>query len=102
MWPFLVVTVVLVALLFLLRGPPELAKLEVRRGRVRLRRGRLPKRLLDDFEDVLADQAIERAEVRIVVDNGQPRLLARGLDDARRQQLRNVLGPFSVSRLRAG
>ena len=101
MWPVLAVSIVVLVVLLLLRGSPELAKLEVRRGSVLLKRGRLPGRLLDDFEDVLKDQ-IDPAEVRIVVESARPRLLARGLGGAREQQLRNVLGPYTVSQIRAG
>jgi hypothetical protein len=102
MWPLVVVAVAVVLLLVLLRGSPELAKLEVQRGSVRLVRGRLPVRLFHDFEDILAKPAIEQAEVRLVVENGQPRVLASGLDEARQQQLRNVLGSYTVAQLRAG
>jgi hypothetical protein len=102
MWPLLALTVVVVVALILLRGSPELAKLEVLRGSVRLTRGRLPGRLLDDFEDILKDHAVGNAELRIVVEDARPRLLARGLGAAHEQQLRNVLGPYSVSQIRAG
>jgi hypothetical protein len=102
MWPLVVVAIVVVVLLLLLRGSPELAKLEVQRGSVRLVRGRLPVRLFHDFEDILESPVIEKAEVRIVVENGQPRVLASGLDEARQQQLRNVLGTYTVAQLRAG
>ena len=102
MWPILALTIVVMVVLVLLRRPPELAKLEVRRGSVRLKRGRLPGRLLDDFEDVLGDQAIADAEVRIIVEDARPRLLARGLGDAYLQRLRNVLGSYTVAQIRAG
>ena len=102
MWPVVLVAIVVVVLVLLLRGAPQLARLEVRRGRLLLTRGRLPGRLLGDFEDVLTDPAIESADLRIVVEDGRPRLLARGLDEARRQRLRNVLGPYTVAQIRAG
>lgn len=102
MWSFLAVVIVVLVAVVLLRGSPTLARLEVRRGRVRLTRGRVPGRLFEDFEDVLADESLESAEVRIVVENGQPRLVVRGLDGGRQQQLRNVLGSYTVSQIRAG
>lgn len=102
MWPFVLVTLVVVVLVVLLRGAPELARLEVRRGKLLLTRGRLPARLLGDFADILADPAIESAGLRIVVEDGRPRLLARGLDEASQQRLRNVLGSYTVAQIRAG
>jgi hypothetical protein len=102
MWPLLVLTVLVVAAVLLLRGPPELAKLEVRGGNVRLTRGRLPGRLVDDFDDILKNHALESGVLRIVVEDARPRLLARGLGPVPQQQLRNVLGPYSVAQLRAG
>lgn len=102
MWPVILVAILVVGFLIVLRGAPELAKLRVVRGNLRLLRGRMPGRLLDDFRDVLSDPALDGAELRIVSENGRPRLVARGLDDAREQRLRNVLGPYTIAQLRAG
>jgi hypothetical protein len=102
MWSALLAVVVVLLVLWVLRGPPLLARFEVIEGKPRLVKGRMPHRLHHDFEDVLSDHAIERADVRIVVEGGRPRLSARGLDDGREQQLRNVLGPWKVAQIRAG
>jgi hypothetical protein len=80
----------------------ELAKLRVRDGEAVLVRGRLPHPLLGDVRDVLASAHVTRAEIRIVVEDGRPRVLARHLDEASAQQLRNVVGAYTVAQLRAG
>ncbi len=102
MWPLVLAVLTLSLVLWVLRGPPLLARVDVVEGKPRLAKGRLPDRLFDDFEDLLSDDAIERAEVRIVVEGGRPRLVSRGLDPGREQQLRNVLGPWAVAQIRAG
>ena len=80
----------------------ELAKLCVRDGRAELVRGRLPPQLLADVRDVLANAHATRAEIRLVIEDGRPRVLARGLDEASAQQLRNVVGTYTVAQVRAG
>ena len=96
------VAVLIAVVLFFLRGSPELARLEVRNGKCSFVRGRLPPRLLDDFADVLSDDSIERADVRIILDGGQPRVVATGLSDDKLQQLRNVAGSYPSAQFRSG
>ena len=102
MWFVAVVLLVIVGIVVLLRGAPELARLEVRDGKLSFLRGRLPPRLLDDFADVLGRRAIARADVRVLLDGGRPRVVATGVTDDELQQLRNVAGAYSSSQFRTG
>jgi len=66
---------------------------EVRDGKIRRVRGRLPPGLHDDFDDVARATRIRRATVRAVRDAGaRVRLVIRGVDDATAQRLRNAFG----------
>jgi hypothetical protein len=99
----------LVALAFLLLSAPltlaivranELFFLRIRDGQVSIRRGRIPKRLLDDIADVV--RSVDRATLRGVVDGGRPRLYAEGeLDPNQKQRLRNLIGGWSSAQIRA-
>ena len=99
----------LVGLAFLLLSVPltlaivranELFFLRIREGNVSIRRGRIPKRLLDDIADVV--RGVERATLRGVVEGGRPRLYAEGeLDPDRKQRLRNLIGTWSSAQIRA-
>jgi hypothetical protein len=80
----------------------ELARVRVVNGRVEFVRGRLPQSLLADLHDVLTLPPIEQGELRIVLDRGKPRVVASGLSEGRVQQLRNVVGGYEVSQIRAG
>jgi hypothetical protein len=69
---------------------------------VRVRRGALPKELLDDLEDVLRGGEGGPAELRGVVEDRRVRLYAEGeLSDAQRQRLRNAIGRWPVAKIRA-
>ena len=102
MWLFLVVAVAIVLVLFFLRGSPELARLDVENGKPSFVSGRMPPKLLHDFEDVLSDRSIAKAVVRVVVDGGQPRVVAKGLPEHKLQQLRNVAGRYPTTQFRKG
>ena len=102
MWALIVVVGLVAVLLFVLRGSPELARLELRGGKLAHVGGRLPPRLLADFIDVLCDAPMADADVRIVLDDGRPRVLATGLSEDALQQLRNVTGGYQVAQFRAG
>jgi Protein of unknown function (DUF3634) len=101
-------TSLLVALAFALLATPlilalvranELFYLRIRGGRVFVRRGRIPQRLLDDISDVV--RTVESATLRGVVEGGKPRLYAEGeLRSEERQRLRNVIGTWSTTQIR--
>jgi len=99
----------LVALALLLLSVPlilaivranELFFLRVRGGRVSIRRGRIPKRLLDDIADVVRD--VKGATLRGVNEGRRPRLYAEGdLGAEHKQRLRNLIGTWSVAQIRS-
>ena len=77
----------------------ELFALRIRAGRVSVRRGRLPQRLLDDIADVVG--SVQQASLRGVVEGGRPRLYAEGdLSAEHKQRLRNVIGSWSTAQIR--
>jgi hypothetical protein len=99
---FVVVAVLIALLLFVLRGSPELARFELKSGKLEFVRGRVPPKLLDEFSDVLSGRPIADATIRVVLEGGQPRIVATGLPDDELQRLRNVAGPFRVAQFRSG
>jgi hypothetical protein len=77
----------------------ELFFLRVRDGRVSVRRGRIPQRLLDDIADVL--RGVASATLRGVTEDGRPRLYAEGdLGAEHKQRLRNLMGTWSTAQIR--
>jgi Protein of unknown function (DUF3634) len=87
-----------------LRRSNELFCVEIAGKHVRIVRGRLPQRLLDDLADVFSRPPKERARIRVVVEQGRARVVVAGgqLSDARLQQTRNVVGTYHVAQIRAG
>jgi hypothetical protein len=77
----------------------ELFFLRVQGGKVAIRRGRIPQRLLDDIGEIVA--GVEHATLRGVVEGGRPRLYAEGtLGPDHKQRLRNVMGTWSTAQIR--
>ena len=80
----------------------ELFLVRVRDGVIRIVRGRVPGRLLDDLADVVRQPAVVRADLRAVNEGGRPRLYAEGeLSPEHKQRLRNVIGTWTVQQIRA-
>jgi hypothetical protein len=78
----------------------ELFFLRIRQGRVSVRRGRVPQRLLDDISDVC--RGVQSATLRGVVEGGRPRLYADGeLSGEHKQRLRNLVGTWSTPQIRS-
>jgi hypothetical protein len=78
----------------------ELFFLRVQSGRVSVRRGRLPQRLLDDISDVV--RGVKSATLRAVVEGQRPRLYGEGeLSDEHKQRLRNLIGNWSAPQIRS-
>jgi hypothetical protein len=77
--------------------------IRVRGGETFLRRGRIPPPLLSDIKDIMRRSGCDHAEVRCDVSGGAPSLSLRGEVSADvAQQLRNVVGRYSVAALRRG
>jgi len=91
-----------VPLALALRRANELFCLRIRHDQLRLVRGRLPPRLFGDIEDVLRREKLERVELRVVTEQGRPRVLASGLGDQAMQRVRNLVGGYQVAQIRAG
>lgn len=102
MWALVIVVALVVLVLFVLRGAPELARLEVEGGRLSFRSGRVPRGLLSDFEDALRGSNVARASIRIVLDGGRPRVTADGLSEGELQLLRNLAGRYETAQFRTG
>lgn len=80
----------------------ELFCLRVRGGRLRVVRGRVPQRLLDDLADVVGREPDADMTLRVVVEEGRPRIDASGeLRDETKQRLRNTVSTWPVAKLRS-
>lgn len=103
-WLLLVaLALALVPLIVSIRRSTELFLIQVRDGKARFTRGRIPQSLLDDIADVVRSPPVERAELRAVRRGGQPEWAVRGaLGSDQLQRLRNVLGRYSAQRISAG
>ena len=85
----------------LIRRANELFAARVEGGHARPLRGRPPPALLASWSDILSQPPrVARATLRVTLENGRPMLRADGLDEARLQRLRNVLGLWPLARLR--
>jgi hypothetical protein len=102
--PLLLFLVVAGALWFWsLRRAASLFVIRVRDGDATLRRGRIPPPLLSDIKDIMKRSGSGHAEVHCTVSGGAPSLSLRGEVSADvAQQLRNVVGRYSVAALRQG
>jgi Protein of unknown function (DUF3634) len=79
----------------------ELFCLRLGGGDVRIARGRIPQRLLDDIRDVLRETPALKGTLRGVSEDRRVQLYAEAeLSDAQRQRLRNVVGQWSVTQVR--
>lgn len=74
--------------------------LSVERGRVRVRRGDLTPRILQDLRDVATRPEVLRGEIRITRSSGRAQVALRGsFTDAQAQQVRNVVGSVPLAML---
>ena len=94
---------VLLAFRFALRRANELFALTAHAGKLELVRGRLSPALFSEFAEIAARERLNSAELRVLSEGGSPRLVLRGEPKpAAEQALRNVLGRYPVSHIRAG
>ncbi len=99
------VVLVLVALLAIpfvvaLSRANELFVLELRGGQLEKVRGHVPPRLLADLEDVVRRSGAREGRLRVVREDGRPRLvLGSGWDEGVAQRLRNVVGTWKLAAL---
>lgn len=96
-----VVALALVALWVAAQRARTVATCRVEGGKVSVVGGALPTRVLSELRDVAARNRIDGATLRIVREDGRPRLLVKGpVAPAAEQQLRNVIGRFKLAELR--
>lgn len=99
----LALSLLVIPLAISIRRSTELFRVRVRDGKARFVRGRMPQSLLTDLEDIVQSPPIERAELWAVLRSGRAQLETRGAIGAeQRQRLRNVVGMYSLQRIRAG
>ncbi len=97
----LVVAAALIALWLAADRARTLVVCDVAQGKVRVVRGRLPPALLADLRDVAARHRLRRGTIVVRKEGGRPAVVLRDIDgDAARQQLRNVVGRFSLAAFR--
>ena len=93
---------VILLLVILARNANLLFEAEIRGGRLISFRGRLPKELARDLEDVARIRPIPSARLRVIVSDHRPFLQASsGLDDNELQRMRNVVGTWDLAKIRA-
>ncbi|MEO6603296.1 MAG: DUF3634 family protein [Polyangiaceae bacterium] len=93
----------LLAFGYALRRANELFALSARAGKLELLRGRLPPALFSELADIALRERLDNIEIRVLSESGSPRLMLRGEPNpAIEQSLRNVLGRYPVSQIRAG
>lgn len=94
--------VVIVALLLMMRNAAVIFTASVRKGRIVALRGRAPKGLVRDFNDVLRARPVPEARIKVVARGGAPALVGSGsLTEGELQRLRNILGTWPIAKIRA-
>jgi hypothetical protein len=94
-----------VAILFLLvwvnaRAAITIAVLEIESGKIRVTRGGLAPRVLEDLRDVVSRPQVRSATVRVLRDKEHARLEVHGdIPEPQMQRLRNVVGTVKLAQL---
>ena len=97
------VALALVPLVISIRRGTELFVVKVRQGKAAFFRGHIPESLLDEIGDVVRSPPVVHADLVVVRRDGRPEVTARGeLHPDQMQQLRNVIGRYSVQRIAGG
>jgi len=88
---------------YAMRRANELFALSARAGKLELLRGRMSPALFSEFADIAARERLDGTEIRVLSEAGSPRLMLKGAQNPTAEQsLRNVLGRYPVSQIRAG
>jgi hypothetical protein len=94
-----------VAILFLLvwanaRAAITIAVLAIESGKVRVTRGGLAPRVLEDLRDVVSRPRVESATVRVLRDRDHARVEVHGsIPEQQMQRIRNVVGSVKLAQL---
>jgi hypothetical protein len=104
LWSYIFLLLALAIPFFIsLRRANELFVISVRNGQPRFVRGRIPGPLLQDIADIVQRPRVPSGRIRVCREGGRARLLARGeFEPGQIQQLRNVLGTYTLSQIIAG
>ena len=80
----------------------ELFYLRLRDGRLMMKRGRIPRGLFDDVEDILKRGGVENIDVRGVVEDRGARIYLFGVQPRGgvKQQLRNAISLWPLAKIR--
>ena len=99
----LILIVLSIPLIIAIGRATELFRIVVAEGQARHVRGRIPRPLLSDIEDIVARPRVRAAEIRVVTAQGRPQVHVQGkLTADQVQRLRNVVGKFQVAQIRSG
>ncbi len=100
---WLVLAAFVAAIAISIRRSTQLFVLKVRQGRVRFLRGRIPSGLLGDVEDIVRQPPVAEAKIYCLRSGDEAYLRVEGqLGEAQRQQLRNVVGNYSLPKILDG
>ena len=100
-WIALVLLALVVPLFVGLRRINELFVVRARRGRLELVRGRIPRRLLGDLDDVMRSAPEAEVELRAVIEDGRAVIHTRPeIAPPLRQRLRNTISLWPVAKIR--
>lgn len=73
----------------------------IERGRMRIVRGKIPARVRNELEEVIARSGLDGGGFTIKREDGRPTLFVDGIRDPNVvQRLRNVVGRFRVAEMR--
>lgn len=95
----LLVIVSVVALVIHAGRTRALFELHVRKGKTTLKRGRIPPALFEALSDVMRSARVERAQLRVIREQGAARVEGSGLSEGTLQRARNVVGMYPLARI---
>jgi hypothetical protein len=99
---FLLALIIIIAITLAARRALIIFELDVRDGKLSRARGRIPQALLNDLLVVCPHGHDSKLTIACRVEQGRPRLIAKGnLDAEALQRMRNLLGLWPLARLKA-
>ncbi len=97
----LILLLVSIPLVVALMRANELFLLRISGGQVRVARGRIPQKLLNDLAEILRDPPMDEGSLRGVAEDRRVRIYPTGeLTDGQKQRIRNVVATWPVARIR--
>lgn len=97
----LILLLLAIPLVVALMRANELFMVRIRGGEVRVVRGRIPQKLLNDFAEIVRDPPIEAGSLRGVSEDRRVRIYPTGeLTEGQKQRIRNVVATWPVAKIR--